>query len=141
VAVCGQDCCCIAQSRAAQTTRATSFELLTGGRPSLKNIRVFRCAAFVLRMPQRSKLQPRAEEGMLLECGEHGIYKVFMCSDDAAPRVVESRHVTFDESSFPGANCLSNYMSDEDPDDSDYASNSDDSSGRESGPVLTSVFS
>jgi hypothetical protein len=32
--------------------------------------------------------------------------------------------VTFDESSFPIANCLANYMSDEDPDDSDYASKS-----------------
>jgi hypothetical protein len=114
------------------TTKATPFELLTGARPSLKNIRVFGCAAFVLRMPQSSKLQPRADEGTLLECGEHGIYKVLVCSDDAAPRIVESRHVTFDESSFPGANCLSNYMSDENHDDSDFASMSGESSDCES---------
>jgi hypothetical protein len=100
------------------TTKATPFELLTGARPSLKNIPVFRCAAFVLRMLQSSKLQPRADEGTLLECGEHGICKVLVCSDDAAPRIVESRHVTFD---VPGANCLANYLSDEDPDDSDCA--------------------
>jgi hypothetical protein len=72
--------------------------------------------------------KPRADEGTLLECGEHGIYKVLVCSDDAAPRIVESRHVTFDESSFPGANCLSNHLSDEDPDDSYYASISGESS-------------
>jgi hypothetical protein len=83
-------------------------------------------------MPQSSKLQPRADEGTLLECVEHGIYKVQVCSDDAAPRIVESRHVTFDESSFPGANCLSIYMSDEVPDDSDYASISGESSACES---------
>jgi hypothetical protein len=47
-------------------TKLKPFELLTGERPSLKNIRVFGCAAFLLRMPQSSKLQPRAEEGTLL---------------------------------------------------------------------------
>jgi hypothetical protein len=45
---------------------------------------------------------------------------------------VESRHLTFDESSFPAANCLSNHVSDEDPDDSDYASISGESSACES---------
>jgi hypothetical protein len=50
-------------------TKSTPFEMLTGARPSLKNIRVFGCAAFELRMPQSSKLQPRADEGTLLECG------------------------------------------------------------------------
>jgi GAG-pre-integrase domain len=59
-------------------TNSTPFELLTGERPSLKNIRVFCCAAFVLRMPQSSKLQARADGGTLLECGEHGIYKVLV---------------------------------------------------------------
>jgi hypothetical protein len=48
--------------------KSTPFELLTGACPSLKNIRVFGCAAFVLRMPQSSKLQPRADDGTLLEC-------------------------------------------------------------------------
>jgi hypothetical protein len=84
-------------------TNLTPFEMLTGERPSLKNIRVFGCAAFVLRMPQSSKLQPRADQGTLLECVEHGIYNILVCSDDTAPHIMESRHVTFDESSFPGA--------------------------------------
>jgi Reverse transcriptase (RNA-dependent DNA polymerase) len=113
-------------------TKSTPFELLTGARPSLKNIRVFGCAAFVLRMPQSSKLQPRADEGTLLECGEYGTYKVLVCSDDAASHIVESRYVTFVESSFPGANCLSNHMLDEDLDDSDHASISGESSACES---------
>jgi hypothetical protein len=108
------------------------FELLTGARPSLKNIRVFGCAAFVLRMSQSSKPQPLADERTLFECVEHEFYKVLVCSADAAHRIVESRHVTFDESSFPGANSLSNHMSDEDPDDSDYASISGESSACES---------
>jgi hypothetical protein len=113
-------------------TKSTPFELLTGARPSLKNIRVFGCAAFVLRMPQSSKLQPRADEGTLLECGEYGTYKVLVCSDDAASHIVESRYVTFVESSFPGANCLSNHMLDEDLDDSGHASISGESSACES---------
>jgi hypothetical protein len=49
----------------------------------------------------------------------NGIYKVLVCRDDREPQIVESRHVTFDESIFPGANCLLNYLSDEHPDDSD----------------------
>jgi hypothetical protein len=55
-----------------------------------------------------------------------------VCSDNTAPRIVESLYVTFDESSLPGANCLSNHMSDEDPDDSNYASISGESSSYES---------
>jgi hypothetical protein len=112
--------------------KLTPVELLTGARSSLKNIRVFGCASLVLRMPQSSKLKPHADEETLLEYGEHGINKVLVCSDDATPRIVESRHVTFDESSFPGANCRSNHMSDEDPDDSDYASISGESTSSDS---------
>jgi hypothetical protein len=46
--------------------------MLTGTRPNLKNVRVFGCAAFALRMPQGSKLEPRADEGTFLESAEHG---------------------------------------------------------------------
>jgi hypothetical protein len=110
------------------TTRATPYELFMGLRPCLKNIRVFGFSAYALRMPRGSKLHPRADEGTLLECGDHRIYKILVCRDDSEPQIVESRHVRFDESMFPGANCLLNYLSDEHPDDSDCDLDSDSSS-------------
>jgi hypothetical protein len=113
------------------TTKETPFEMLTGARPNLKNVRVFGCASFSLRMSQGSKVEPRADEGILLECAEHRVYKVLICAQTRQPIIAESRHVTFDESSFPGAACLSEYMSDEDPDDSDYASDGDNSCGND----------
>ena len=93
------------------------FTVLQDSRPSLARARVFGCRAYVLKLPRGSKLEARAREGVLLEILDHGVYKVLVASDDGAPMVVKSRHVTFDESEFPGAKELEHYMSDEDSDD------------------------
>lgn len=37
---------------------------------------------------------------------EPGVYKMLITNDDGAPRIVESRYVTFDESRFHGAAAL-----------------------------------
>lgn len=88
--------------------------IVTGCRPSVKNVRVFGCRAFVLVQPGEAKMNPRAEPGVLLGCSDHGAYTVLVDGGDRAPRLVTSRHVTFDESSFPGLEEYAHAMSDED---------------------------
>ena len=91
------------RNRTAHSTTGNSpYLVFTGKVPSLKNIRVFGCATFVLRQPRASKLEPRAYEGVHLESLDHGVYNVLVKEDNDMPRVVTSRHVTFDEYSFPG---------------------------------------
>ena len=66
---------------------------------------------------------------MYLETLEHGVYRVLLIDDDGIPQITESRHVTFDESKFPGAPSLDGYMDSEaESDNSSYA----ESSGTES---------
>ena len=48
-----------------------------------------------------------------METLDHGVYKVLITTDIGILRIVESRHVTFDESTFPGAPALEEYMYDE----------------------------
>ena len=97
----------------------TPFEALTGNKPSLKHVKVFGCAAYVLRKPRGTKFEPRAHEGVYLETLKHGVYRVLIMEEDDIPRIVESRHVTFDEVRFPGASMLIDYMDDEDGSDDD----------------------
>jgi len=104
------------------TIAATPFSELTGERPSLKNVRVFGCAAYVLRLPRGPKFESRALEGVYLETLEHGVYKVLFMDDDGPPRIMDSRHVTFDESTFPGAPGLTDYMVDESASGNDMSS-------------------
>ena len=101
--------------------KSTAFEVVHGTKPSLKDIRVFGCSAYVLRLPRGSKFEPRAVEGVLLECLPHGIYRVLVIQDSSA-NIIESRHVTFDENRFPGAPDLEHCMSDEADSDSDVSS-------------------
>lgn len=85
------------------TTGECPHTIVTGNRPNVKNVRVFGCRAFVLVQPTPTKLSARAESGVLLACRDHGTYTVLVDGGDGcAPRLVTSRHVTFDESSFPG---------------------------------------
>lgn len=44
---------------------------------------------------------------------DHGGYRLLVNDDDGIPRIIESRHVTFDESTFPGALTLVNFMDDD----------------------------
>eukprot|EP00171_Calliarthron_tuberculosum_P009110 IDg9110t1 len=66
-------------------TRRTPHELVTGLRPSLKNTRSL----------------------------DHGIYKILIMAPQSLPRVVKSRHVTFDEDSFPGFPDLEEHTDDD----------------------------
>jgi hypothetical protein len=51
---------------------------------------------YVLLQPAGTKLQPRTEQGVLLECLDHGVYHVLLVGGDgASPRIVESQHCTF----------------------------------------------
>jgi hypothetical protein len=76
--------------------RGTPSCLLTGVRLSVKHVRVLGSITYVLLQPAGTKLQSHAEEGVLLECLDHGVYHVLLVGGDgASPRVVESRHCTF----------------------------------------------
>jgi len=106
------------------TIGVTPYSVMTGAKPSLKHVRVFGCTAYVLRLPRGTKFESRALEGVYLETLEHGIYRVLITEDDGIPRVVESRHVTFDESKFLGCPQLVQYWEDEISSDEDYSSDS-----------------
>ncbi len=74
------------------------YEKLTGNIPSVKYLKVFGCAAFVYNNHPKSKVHSRGQPGIVLGCSDHGIYKVELSS---SRKIVYTRHVTFDESSFP----------------------------------------
>lgn len=74
------------------------FEKMTGNRPSLKNIRIFECAAFALNDNPNSKVHATAQLGLLLGCNGHGTYKVELL---ASKRTVDTVYLTFDETAFP----------------------------------------
>ena len=50
------------------TTGDSPYYMVTGEKPSLKNLKVFGCRAYVLILPTPSKFERRAEPGVLLEC-------------------------------------------------------------------------
>ena len=95
------------------TTGSVPFELLRGNKASSRYAKVFGCMAYVLRQPEGGKLEPRAIEGVLLEVMDHGIYKVLILRHDDLYSIVESRHVTLDETCFPGAADLHHVMDDD----------------------------
>ena len=98
------------------------YTVVTGNRPNMKNVRVFGCRAFVLVQPTPSKLEPRAEAGVLLSCKDHGMYTVMLFDGgDDVPRLVTSRHVTFDEDKFPGLEALAETMDEIDASDTDFS--------------------
>lgn len=68
------------------------------------------CTAYVLRQPPESKFEARAYERAYLETMNHGVYKKSITNKDGASHIVESRHVTFDESRFIGAPASEEYM-------------------------------
>lgn len=77
------------------TTGTTPYTLFTGEKPDLKHIKVFGCAAYVLRLPRPSKFEARAYEGVYLETLQYGSYRV-LAEKDGGFSVLEFRHVTFD---------------------------------------------
>lgn len=98
------------------------YSIFTKQTPSMKHVRVFGCKAYVLKQPKTPKLGPRAYEGIYLESLDHGVYRVLVTSSSEIPFLVESRHVTFDESLFPGAAIGDEWESNENDSDSTYSS-------------------
>lgn len=72
-------------------------------------------------MNTRTKFEPFALEGVYLQSLQHGVYEVLVMDDDDVPRILKSLHVTFDESSFPGAPYPDNYMEHDSASDDDYS--------------------
>jgi hypothetical protein len=80
------------------TTGDSPYYMVTGEKPSLKNLKVFGCRAYVLVLPTPSKIERRAEPGILLECLLYGVYQALVPSKDGGEsKIITSRHVTFDE--------------------------------------------
>jgi len=104
------------------------FEVVNGERPDLKHIRVFGCTAYALRLPRQSKFASRAIEGVYLETAEHGIFKILIMEEDKIYRIIQSRHVTFDENKFLGAPYLEEIMEDEASDDDTDSNTTEDHS-------------
>ena len=83
---------------ATKTHGKTPLELFFGQKPSVRELRVFGCKAFVHTPAQkRKKLDPVAKTGVFLryEPGTKG-YRILLTSDEKT--VLISRDVTFDES-------------------------------------------
>ena len=83
--------------------RTTPFELWTGRRPNLKHFRTFGCAALVLNMAFKRKLDPRRKEDVHILLGysaEHRGYRLWNPSRKAA---VVARDVQFFEDVYPFA--------------------------------------
>lgn len=68
------------------------------------------CTAYVLKLPQSSKFEQKPLEGVYLESLDYGVYRVLVKENESGYRLVESRHVTFDESRFLGVSYLEDYI-------------------------------
>lgn len=100
------------------------FETLTGKKPTLKYCRVFGCSAYVYVEKPQSKVHARSIEGIFLGCDDNGVYLVESLIDR---KLLNSVHVTCDESSFPALDNSDSSSSGEDieaelPDYDDEAS-------------------
>lgn len=91
----------------------------------LGDSRVFGYTAYVLRLPGTSKFESRVHKAIYSETVEHGVFCMLVRINNIY-KLVESRHVTFDENCFPGAPHLSLMMKAEIPRDEseqEYQSN------------------
>jgi hypothetical protein len=111
------------------TTGDFPYYMVTGDMPSLRNLKVFGCRAYVLILPTPSKFERRAESGVLLECLSYGVYKVFVPSkDEGESKKIISRHFTFDEDELPGLKDMEDIMDGDGASDSSHACESIESS-------------
>ncbi|POM81899.1 Hypothetical protein PHPALM_60 [Phytophthora palmivora] len=77
----------------------TPFEIVYKSTPNVKHMRIFGCKAYVLTpREKRRKWDPKAREGTFMGYEERS--KSYRVYDIEAGKVVISRDVTFDESSF-----------------------------------------
>ena len=76
------------------------FLALLKGNPNYKKLRVFGCLCFPWLTPYNtSKLEPKSKPCVFLGyCTQQSAYK---CLDPKTNRIYISRHVTFDETTFP----------------------------------------
>jgi hypothetical protein len=76
------------------------WECLFGSTPDYKSFRVFGCTCYpLLRSYSKHKLQPKSVPCVFLGYASNA--KGFLCYDISAHRFYVSRHVKFDENSFP----------------------------------------
>lgn len=120
-------------------TAKTPHLVSTGKQSSLKHIRVFGCAAYVLRQLEGSKSESWAIEGVHSETLEHGVYRVLITDENGIPKVTESLHVTFDESKFPGAPDLEDYVENESDSDERFVGEPDESESDNESEVHVNV--
>lgn len=73
------------------------FERLNGNNPTLKYVRVFGCAYFIIKHAPKSKLYYKAAAAILLNRNDHGLHTVECLTDG---KIINSIHVVFDESVF-----------------------------------------
>lgn len=102
--------------------KCSPYEKLTGKKPTLKHVRTFGCAAFIYEHKPKSKVHAKASPAIMLGCNDHGVYTVELLSTN---HIVNSVHVTFDETSFPG---LQHSESSSTGEGSDYTPSEDSSS-------------
>jgi hypothetical protein len=82
------------------TGETSPFEKLFKGKPDYNMLHVLGCACYPLLRPYNNhKLEPRAERYVFL--GYSVIHKGYYCLELKTNRLYISRHVTFDENSFP----------------------------------------
>uniref|UniRef100_A0A2N9GKR4 Integrase catalytic domain-containing protein n=1 Tax=Fagus sylvatica TaxID=28930 RepID=A0A2N9GKR4_FAGSY len=82
------------------------WECLFGSTPDYKSFRVFGCTCYpLLRSYSKHKLQPRSVPCVFLGYASNA--KGFLCYDISAHRFYVSRHVKFDENTFPYNNLSS----------------------------------
>lgn len=98
---------------------------------------MFGCTAYVQRLPRGAQFQSRELEGVYLENIEHGVHKVHARDGNGSSRVVESRHVTFNESKLLGAPDLQHSVSDESASDDDVFSDSNIGEASKTGAETT----
>jgi hypothetical protein len=104
------------------TTGDSPDYMVTGEKPSLKNLKVFGCRAYVLILPTPSKVERRAEPGVLLECLSYGVCKGLVpLKDGGESKIIISRHVTFDEEELLGLKDMADIMDGDGASDSSYA--------------------
>ncbi|TQE01264.1 hypothetical protein C1H46_013171 [Malus baccata] len=86
---------------ACQTLQMSSpFQCLFGTSPSISHLKVFGCACFpLLKQLNSSKLQPKTSQCIFI--GYAGQYKGYLCLNPLTNKIYVSRHVLFDETTFP----------------------------------------
>jgi hypothetical protein len=93
------------------TTGDSPHNMVTGEKPSLQNLKVFGCRAYVLILPTPSKFERHAEPGILLERLLYGVYKVLAPSTDGGEsKIITSRYVILDEEELPGLKDMADTM-------------------------------